>query len=370
VLRATRPPNMRRRLDASMHPRNASIHVSCFRSGAHLVSWLRLCFDSLGSRDCYVHPSQLDDPSILLLSVTDDPARLHPDFYAARRCYAHRQGVALKTIIRASNATNMPSAHFEKVVVLRESLPQVDWVLLSDSDTVVVGDWPLKEWLRNMSSAGVHLIFPKDGIRTWAFSNFAMIVRNSRIGWRFIDAWWEERWSKCGWFDQCACWRAILRVLWGSSYRALPEWNGTSWDSQRLFNDQMVAITGREKGSGTRWPNASEASDSVRVGPIVFSGAHFLQMKHVWLRFRLYCPLSRMTAAFQGAIIVHSESPSKGPPAVTAPLTFPGCHGQCPARCANKVQLRGDICDPRQVSLPSFWAEHAEQAANLTTLVF
>ena len=337
-------------------------------------TWARLQGSQLAGHDSKGNSPQ-PKLSVGLVTVTDDPSRLHPDFNASRLCYAERQGISLVTVIRDPNATHksfrdsnafqMPTPHFDKVLILREHLSQFDWILLSDSDTVMVGDWPLKPSLCQMGDAGIHLIFPKDGIRTWAFSNFAMFVRNSSIGRHFIELWWEERWAHCGWYDQCPCWRAILRVLWGGGNRTLPRWNNNQWESASFFNARMVELAGRV-GSGSRWPNASEVGEDIRVGPALFSGTHFVQMKHTWLRFRLYCPLPRMAYALKRALIVHADFAS-GTRKPVLPLSFSNCQQACSPHCV-KVQMRSDVCDPKQEKTPMLVQDTG--ADNLTTIIY
>lgn len=269
--------------------------------------------------------------SIALLTAAAMPYRgMHASFYASRRCYAERFPEGVEVVYAWTNGSNkeLPTAHWEKVVALREYLPRYDWVAYSDADTVMVGTFPLQELVAKAERDGVHLIMPREQDQTkspkWCFSNFAMIIRNSAIGRRFVDLWWSERTHLCGFFDQCSCWRALVRVMHGKHERALPPWR---FQDMAPFEAAINRIAGR--------PPPADGLEDVQVRSVLFSGALFMQMKMFWYR-KLYCPRDRLTTAFSRALVVHSQRA----------LKFPRCHTAC-TPCGDVTLGTASLCPVR-----------------------
>ncbi|KAL1527456.1 hypothetical protein AB1Y20_016121 [Prymnesium parvum] len=247
--------------------------------------------------------------SIALLTSAVIPYKdMHPSFYTSRKCHVrrHPEGVVLLYAFRNGTHADLPTPHWEKVAALRQHLPNYDWIAYSDADTVMVATFSLQRVIDHAEASGVHMIVPREQDETkppkWSFSNFAMMVRNSAVGRRFVDLWWEERTNLCGFFDQCSCWRALVRIM---QHGVKPDHGLPAW---RLHDTAPfdVAIT---KIAGRAAPR--DGLEDVQVLQVLFSGTLFMQMKMYWYH-KIYCPRTRLASAFSRAFVVHAQRQGNG----------------------------------------------------------
>ena len=247
------------------------------------------------------------------MTVAIPKFRAHPQLALNRRQYAERHNVALlnKFEYPPELVSERLAPHWAKVYYLSKALPEYDWVLLADSDVLITA---LGRSLYDMvkeAGDGVHAIFPRElapkgsrsgngGTGQCAFSNYAMLVRNSEVGRRFVDMWWADRKNKCGWYDQCPCWRAIVRLLRqqrGEANYSLPVWKNED-AALAGFDKEMAALSG--DGGSCR---AGDHDDKRTMGPLLFTTALGVQLK---LHLTAHCPIKHFERTYERVFCVHA----------------------------------------------------------------
>ena len=138
--------------------------------------------------------------TVAWVSIADPLMVAHPQFVANRECFAKKHNLTLVKAFETPQAMARNKGvkkHWGKVAYLRAVLPKFDWVLLTDSDALMTA--PRGQFRSFLSKLGpdVHAVFPReaspDGGPQCQFSNYAMMIRNSRVGRRLVDLWWQQR---------------------------------------------------------------------------------------------------------------------------------------------------------------------------------
>lgn len=123
------------------------------------------------------------------------------------------------------------SYHWYKVSLARTYLTEQSgykWGFLTNAEYLITDfNRGLEEFTKDVPD-DVHIILPSAGGDNCFVDNYAMFVRNSKIGRSFLEYWWNMREILCGYNDLCPMYNAILALLFVSDGKA------TSWDEEHL----------------------------------------------------------------------------------------------------------------------------------------
>eukprot|EP00667_Euglena_gracilis_P006516 EG_transcript_6574 len=122
----------------------------------------------------------------LYVGVPIIPKKLYAAVHS-KRCYAALHGYSF--ILDTSPRTHKRMPHWNRVLVLQRYLPQFDWILYLDIDTMMVNaSITLEHFLLSpYITPDVHLILSEgDHVNSGGF-----FLRNSSWGMRFLRDWWE-----------------------------------------------------------------------------------------------------------------------------------------------------------------------------------
>jgi hypothetical protein len=226
----------------------------------------------------------------------------HPLLRQNRACYM-RRNPSVVTYVQGnvggdkyiSQLGGLPY-HWVKVPLLLEYMKSdlYDWVLLSDADTLIRDTTePIQALLEKLVKAHprVQVVLPREGDEPRCdFSSYAVLVRVSPFGIRFVERWWQERFVNGGWEDQGGLYRTVIKMAretrgegplptaWGEAVSRTKGPLAIKLNTSRSFGLELGRMLGLAPSARC---GGRLAEFSVGGGAFVFNAILFMQMK-VW----------------------------------------------------------------------------------------